>query len=156
MIEFPHTKREKTNTSYNKPQSIKQLEIDYLVYKQNLFPNQPYLAKKSFRDDTANGLTICIQTWCKLNKAHFQRQNSLGQYDAKLKKYRHSGGTKGISDILIIWKGISLNIEIKVGKDRQSNVQKKIQQSIQESGGAYLIVESFDNFLSHLKDRFNE
>lgn len=147
MIEFPQVKQKSKKVRYKKPDSIKQLEADYLAYKKSLYPAQPYLAKKLFRDDTANGLTKCLQAWAKVNQAHFQRMNVQGQYDAKLKRYRRSGATKGVSDTLIVFRGKTLNIEIKIGKDKQSDAQKKIQSSIEASGGIYWIVKSYDRFL---------
>lgn len=153
MIEFFGTvKKKQPKARYNKPESIKQLETDYLKYKQSLYPDQPYLAKKSFRDDTANGLTKCLQAWCKINGAHFQRMNTTGQYDFKLKRYRRSGATKGVTDTLIVYEGKTLNIELKIGKDRQSDAQKKIQTSIETAGGVYWIIKSYDEFLTKINE----
>lgn len=148
----PRTERKKPKARYKKPESIKQLEADYLSYKREKLPNVPYLAKKDFRDDTANGLTKCLQGWCLINNAHFQRMNTQGQYDAKLKRYRRSGATRGVTDTLIIYQGKTLNIEVKTGKDKQSDVQKEIQQSIEAAGGIYWIVKCYDDFLTKINE----
>lgn len=152
MLDFPKIERKKPKARYIKPESVKRLESDYLDYKQRKYPNQPYLSKKTFRDDTANGLTKCIQGWCVVNGAHFQRMNTTGQYDAKLKRYRRSGATKGVTDTMIAYKGKTLNIEVKTGKDRQSEAQKQIQQSIETAGGIYWIVKDYEHFISKINE----
>lgn len=134
---------------YIKPESVKQLEQDYFncKYKDSAIPDNCRFVTK-FRDDTANGLTNCLQAWCKINGAHFQRTNTQGQYDAKLKRFRRSGATKGVSDTMIVYKGKTLNIEIKIGRDKQSDDQKKIQASIENAGGIYWIIKTFDDFIN--------
>jgi hypothetical protein len=37
-------------------------------------------------------------------------------------------------------------IEVKIGKDRQSEAQKNYQAMIEKAGGIYWIVKSFDDF----------
>lgn len=152
MFELPEQKQRKTpKARYIKPASVKKLENDLLEQKKLKYPGQPYLCKKSLRDDTANGLTACISAWCSVNGAHFQRVNTTGQYDFKLGRYRRSGSTKGVADIMIIYKGNTINLEIKIGKDKQSKDQVKMQESINNAGGIYIIVKSFDNFLEKVK-----
>lgn len=145
---------EKTTTvrksPYIRPQSVKDLQDLHTDWKYR-GRNIPYRVKSSFRDDTANGLAKCIKAWCEINGAHFQRMNTTGLYDHKLKKYRRSGATRGVTDTLVIWKGKTFNIEIKIGRDKQSDQQKEIQKSIEEAGGFYLIVKSFDDFLKQVE-----
>lgn len=147
----PQPPRKTPKTRYIKPNSVKQLENDVLEQKKLKYPGQPYLCKKSLRDDTANGLTACISAWCSVNGSHFQRVNTTGQYDYKLGRYRRSGSTKGVADIMIIFKGITINLEIKIGKDKQSKDQVKMQESINNAGGIYIIVKSYDDFLEKIK-----
>lgn len=153
MFELPEQKPRKTpKARYIKPDSVNKLENDVLELKKLKFPNQPYLIKKKLRDDTANGLTACIQEWAKVNNAFCQRQNSQGQWDVRLGRYRHSGTTKGIADLLILWNGITIHVEVKINRDKQSKVQKEVQESIENAGGIYIIVKSFDNFLEKVKE----
>lgn len=147
----PQPPRKTPKARYIKPDSVKKLENDVLDQKKLKYPGQPYLCKKSLRDDTANSLTACIQEWAKVNNCHSQRMNTTGQYDYKLGRYRKSGSTKGVSDMLIIYKGYTINLEIKIGKDKQSKDQIKIQESIEQAGGIYMIVKSFDDFLEKVK-----
>lgn len=148
---IPTIERKQPKARYIKPASVKQLEKDYYIYKykNSTIPEHCRFTTK-LRDDSANGLTNCISKWCMINAHHFQRMNSFGLYDVKLKKWRPSGTTKGISDALLIVDGQTIHLEIKYGKDRQSDVQKDIQKSIERSGGTYLIVKTFDNFLEQI------
>lgn len=152
MFELPPQPPRKTpKARYIKPASVKQLENDVLELKKLKYPGQPYLCKKSLRDDTANSLTACIQEWAKVNNAFCQRQNSQGQWDVRLGRYRHSGTTKGIADLLILWNGITIHVEVKINRDKQSKVQKDVQDSIERAGGIYIIVKSYNNFLEQIK-----
>ena len=132
---------------YRKPDSVKRLEQEYFEYKyrNSSIPVQCRF-KRSFRDDTANGLAGCIEAWCKVYGAFYQRQNSQGQYDSRLKMWRKSGTTKGIADVQVTFKGKTYNLEIKVGKD-QSEVQKEVERKIKAAGGHYAIIRCFDDFI---------
>jgi hypothetical protein len=61
--------------------------------------------------------------------------------------YIPTTGTRGSADISSIVYGKSVKIEIKYGKDRQSESQKQYQASVEAAGGVYLIVRTFDDFL---------
>ncbi len=140
-----------TRTRYTKPEGVKQLEKDYFQwkYKDSSIPENCRFVTK-LRDDSANRLTDCIEKYCKVHGYHFQRMNSFGLYDARLKKWRPSGTTKGISDALMIKDGKTIHVEIKYGRDRQSDRQKEIQRSIEAAGGTYIIVRTYEDFLQQI------
>jgi hypothetical protein len=62
-------------------------------------------------------------------------------------KWTPGQSTKGTADISATIRGRSVKIEIKYGKDRQSDVQKQYQASIERAGGVYIIVRDFDSFV---------
>jgi hypothetical protein len=62
-------------------------------------------------------------------------------------------GTPGSADISATIYGRSVKIEVKIGKDRQSEAQKNYQAMIERSGGTYIIAKDFDSFLEWL-DKF--
>lgn len=154
MIDLPTISRAKTipKPRYKKPDSVKRLENDYYTwkYRQSSIPVQCRF-KKAFRDDTANGLAGCIEAWAKIHGAFFQRQNSQGQYDSRLKKWRKSGTTKGIADVQVTYRGRTYNLEIKVGRDRQSEVQKAVEKQIKAAGGHYAVIHCFNDFLQEIE-----
>lgn len=153
MIEIPTINRTKKapKPRYKKPDSVKRLEQEYFEwkYRNSTIPVQCRF-KKPFRDDTANGLAGCVEAWCKVHGAFYQRQNSQGQYDGRLKMWRKSGTTKGIADVQVTYKGKTYNLEIKVGKDRQSEVQREVEQRIKAAGGHYAIIHCYDDFLQQI------
>jgi hypothetical protein len=56
-------------------------------------------------------------------------------------------GTAGSADISATIKGRSVKIEVKIGKDRQSEAQKRYQENIEKAGGTYYIARNFDDFV---------
>jgi hypothetical protein len=56
-------------------------------------------------------------------------------------------GTPGSADISATIYGRSVKIEVKIGKDKQSVVQKQYQLMIEAAGGIYIISKTFDDFI---------
>jgi len=67
-------------------------------------------------------------------------------------KYIKGTGTKGSADISSVIHGLSVKIEVKFGKDRQSKVQKEYEQAVKKAGGFYIIIHDENDFLI----KFNE
>ena len=55
--------------------------------------------------------------------------------------------TAGSADISATIKGRSVKIEVKYGRDVQSQVQKDYQNKIETAGGIYYIARDFDTFV---------
>lgn len=142
-------KARESKPRYVKPDCVKRLENDFFSwkYRNSTIPPQCRV-KPHFRDDTANGLTKCIEAWARINGAFSQRQNSEGQYDSRLGRWRKSGTTKGIADVQLTYRGKTLNLEIKIGKDRQSDVQKDVEARLLRAGGHYAIIKCYEDFLN--------
>lgn len=75
------------------------------------------------------------------------RASSVGVFDSKRAMFRASA-KKGVSDILVVFKGILVAIEVKIGKDRLSVEQEGFMQNIDNAGGCAFVVSDFDSFLS--------
>lgn len=114
-----------------------------------------------YSDKTANGLTKMVIDWITLNGGQAERISNMGRYIDSSKvvtnvlgqrikigsgKFIKGAGTNGTADISAIIKGRSVKIEIKM-KDKQSEAQKKYQESVERAGGIYYIVRSFDEFI---------
>ncbi|MDR2475708.1 MAG: VRR-NUC domain-containing protein [Bacteroidales bacterium] len=138
---------------YVKPASIKELEQLHFDCKRTQYHDTPvrYLVKNTFRDDTANGLTKCIIAWLKIQGYFAARVNTTGIYSKRLNKYIYSGSTKGMADITAVIDGKHVSIEVKVGRDKPRPEQLKVQKRIEDSGGIYIFVHSFDEFLEKIK-----
>jgi len=57
-------------------------------------------------------------------------------------------GQKGTADISATIRGKSVKIEVKYGKDRQSDDQKAYQAEVERAGGLYWIVRTFTDFMN--------
>jgi len=114
-----------------------------------------------FKDKTANDLTKSIIKYIELMGYQAERISNTGRYIDKRKQVKNilgqtinigSGqyipgtGTNGTADISATIKGKSVKIEVKIGKDRQSEAQKDYQESIERSGGIYFIAKDFETF----------
>jgi hypothetical protein len=116
------------------------------------FPNFPEYARvcPKYSDKTANGLTKCIIDFIKLNKGQAERINCTGRTirTGSGQKYIPTSGQRGTADISATIRGRSVKIEVKIGKDKQSEFQKAYQQDIEASGGIYYIAKDFSTFYS--------
>lgn len=118
------------------------------------FP-EAYFVKKKWDDKTANGLTKAITSFIQFNGYQAERINTMGvarenkRTDGKVIGVTWTKGTTtaGSADISATIRGRSVKIEVKVGKDRQSEAQKRYQESIERAGGVYIIARDFDSFV---------
>ena len=92
----------------------------------------------------ANTLTKQIIKFIQLNGGQAERVNNIARKIEN--RFVKSNMTKGTADIHCTIKGISVKIEVKIGRDRQSDAQKLYQQSIESTGGIYYIAKDFDSF----------
>lgn len=121
------------------------------------------LAPRKYNDRTANGLTKAIVDYLQLEGWQAERIAVMGRCvdntrvvkdvlgnSKKIGSVKWIPGqmTPGSADISATIKGRSVKLEVKIGKDRQSEAQKKYQESIERAGGTYVVCRSFDDFLS--------
>jgi hypothetical protein len=119
------------------------------------------IPRPKFSDSSANNLTKAIIKYIELMGYQAERINNTGRYvDTKKMvkdiqgqtkqigsgKYIPGTGTNGTADISATIKGKSVKIEVKFGKDRQSEAQKDYQATIERSGGIYYIAKDFESF----------
>jgi hypothetical protein len=135
---------------------LKALEVEYL---QKKYPNCPYIVAEDYNYNSTNALTKCIIKFLNYSNCQAERINTMGIYreGKKIKvgentrqlkgMFTPSTGTKGSADISAIIQGRSVKIEVKFGKDRQSEVQKQYQESVESAGGIYYIAKDFDSFI---------
>lgn len=132
-------------------------------------PNFPdaYRPKPSYTDKTSNGLTKCIIDFLNFSGHQAERISSSGRMIDNRKIVTDSMGfmktigstkwipgtsTSGTADISSVVStptrpGLSWKIEVKIGKDRQSDKQKQYQARVQAAGGIYTIAKDFTGFL---------
>jgi len=147
--------------------TLKQLNEVKLRQAQERYKSIPehLVYTKPLKDKTANELTTAIKYWCEHHGFQVSRVNVMGipkdnrrivtdvlgfQKQIGTVEYRPSGSTKGASDLSAIIRGRSVEIEIKVGKDRQSPAQREYQRKVEAAGGVYIIARSFDDFVDQM------
>lgn len=156
--------RKAPRPAYRKPDAVKHLEqlADAEARRQHPNIDPRYLAPRKYKDNTANDLTKCVIDFIRLTGGQAERINSTGRYIDQSQVFTDvigrtrsigtgqwipSSGSKGTADISAVIGGRAVKIEIKM-KDRQSEDQKRYQEQIERVGGVYLIVRSFDEFLT--------
>ena len=94
-----------------------------------------------------NSLTNAVINFL-IAQGHFaSRIQSQGQYHPTRGRWIKSKVRRGIGDIIACIDGQFWMIEIKVGKDRQSEYQKLVEADVRKAGGKYIIVKAFGEFL---------
>lgn len=145
------------------------IESDYIRYTKEKYPNMPLFAIPTYKtkESGANDITRLVIDFLTFNNCQAERISSQGQYrDGKktiidcIGRKRTIGtgiwtpgtSTKGTADISATIRGRSVKIEIKFGRDSQSDAQKKYQASIEKAMGIYIIVKTFDDFIMFYDD----
>lgn len=162
--------KNKKKKRYKKPESVKLLEnLHYKAKKRKTSLPEYAIPKTKFRDDTANGLTKCVIAWINLNNGQAERISNTGRYVDNTKivtdvigrkrkigsgKWIPGTGTNGTADISATIHGRSVKIEVKIGRDKQSQAQKKYQKQIEKSGGIYFIARDFTQFVEWYNAKF--
>jgi len=123
------------------------LDIKYYRRKYPNVPDHalPVKARKT-KQSPANLLTDQVIRYIKSRGGAAYRINTTGNYNNQLGKWIMSGVKKGLPDIIGILHGRFIGIEIKIGRDKQSEDQKQRQKEIEATGGLYLIVRNFKEF----------
>lgn len=147
-------------------QKLEQLAFDAKLKK---YPDHPYLVRPKFTDKNANELTKSIIAFIKLSGGHAERINTTGRVIDQRRtfidvvgiqrtiggvKWISGTGTPGSADISATIDGKSVKIEVKHGRDRQSEAQKKYQADIENSGGVYYIARTFQGFYEWYQSKF--
>lgn len=127
-------------------------QLDFLSKHQDQhkdkYPSVPDYArpKAKLPGTDANSLTQAIIKFIDMSGGWATRISTEGRYIEALGKRIPSSVKKGTADIHAVYKGKHLSIEVKIGKDKQSEVQKSVQQQIEKAGGLYYIAKDFTSF----------
>lgn len=147
----------------DKTNAIKYLNELSLRATKERCPSVPMYAlpKPNYSDKTANGLTKCIIDFVNLRGGFAERISCEGRvidqrttFTDVAGRYKTIGGIKriktsaqiGTADISATIGGRSVKVEVKIGNDRQSEVQKTYQQQIERAGALYFIAKDFQSF----------
>jgi hypothetical protein len=146
MMNLPTIVRKAPKASYKKPDSVKALERMADAEDRRKHPTLPFPVPCKFRDDSANSLTKCIVEYIRLSGGFASRVSVQGTFSRKLNKYIPSTSRKGLADVMATYRGFSISCEVKIGRDKQSEAQMKVQDEVTRSGGLYYIAKDFSSF----------
>lgn len=78
------------------------------------------------------------------NEGHYVwRNNTVGVFDPRTKSYRANVTHRGVADVIGMTRnGIHLELEIKIGRDKQNEYQVGHQEAIEQHGGLYFLVKT--------------
>lgn len=108
--------------------------------ESTLFPLKTISRKPYHAGPSANELTRQILLWARSAGYFASRVNNMGVYDQKTGRYRKSHTKPGFPDIVIIGPfGRFYGIEVKAGRDTQSEAQKQCEAEIRAAGGCYVL-----------------
>ncbi len=79
------------------------------------------------------------------------RASSVGVFDTKRMHFR-AAAKKGVSDILSIYKGRLIAVEIKIGTDSLSDEQKGFMNNIDHYGGYSIVAINLEQFKKEWND----
>jgi Holliday junction resolvase len=66
--------------------------------------------------------------------------------------YTKGGATLGVPDIIAVFEGMYIGIEVKTGADYQSEAQKVNQDRTRQAKGVYLIARDFMQFQADFEE----
>jgi hypothetical protein len=164
ISKLPFTSLQELNLS--QPETLKDLQA-WKHYKDCLKSSMPpdYVPKYKYTDKTANGLTRAIIDYINFSGGFAERISTMGRVidTSKIvtnvigitksyggKKFIPGTGTKGSADISATIYGRSVKIEVKIGRDKQSDHQKEYEARTLASGGIYIIARNFEDFIRDL------
>jgi len=129
------------------------LIMESLYINKSKFPEyaRPDLSFNYKKKHKANLLTQLVVDYLKFNNYFVERTSNTGLYRADIKKYTKGSGMNGTSDLKAVINGNMYAIEIKFGKDKQSEAQKIYQRKIKAAGGKYIIVRNITDLKNGLK-----
>ena len=124
-----------------------------------------YIPMRKYRECSANELTRSIIALIIYIGGHAERINTTGRVvqrkgakrlvngkwvDSVRNEYIPTSGQRGSADISATINGKSYKIEVKYGRDVQSDAQKVYQNQIEQCGGVYIIAKTFEQFCRDL------
>jgi hypothetical protein len=129
------------------------------------YPNTPahYIPQPKVSESSANDLTKTVIAFLKAEGHQAERISTTGRYiDTRVDytdalghkrqvgsgKWIKGSGTRGSADISCVIRSQALKVEIKYGKDRQSEDQKVYQANVEQAQGRYWIVRDLDSFIN--------
>jgi hypothetical protein len=111
---------------------------------------------KPYSDNTANALTNAIEDFVKHIGGYANRISTTGtmrKINGRM-TWTKGNSNKGAADVRILFNGRSVDVEVKIGRDKMSEAQYKEKQRVESAGGLYFVARSFPEFLEFWLSHF--
>jgi hypothetical protein len=109
-----------------------------------------------------NQIELAICHFLRISGHCFWKQPSRGYFDVKRKAFRRDSNPyvgRGVPDIIVIFHGLFVGLEVKSPTGKQSDDQKEFERKITRAGGFYHVVRSVEDVqivLNALQKSFQE
>jgi hypothetical protein len=140
---------------------LKKLKLSYLEQAHPDFYTMSggdKMGVKPYTDSTANGLTRCIEDFVRYQGGYANRISTTGimrRMNGQMKWTKGNSNT-GAADIRILYKGRSVDVEVKIGRDKLSPQQFKEWARVEAAGGLYFVAKDFPSFLNFWEEQFGK
>ena len=91
-----------------------------------------------------------IQRSKKPAKPRYIKPDSVKRLEADYYEWKYRNSTIPTQCRVKPHEGRVYNFEIKIGRDRQSDVQKAVETRIKKAGGHYAVIKCYDDFLKEI------
>ena len=104
-----------------------------------------------------NQLTHACVNLLRAKGAFAWRNSTVGIFDPVKKQYRTNSDRQsiGAADILAVYRGVPIAVEVKVGKDRQRPEQKRWAEALTAAGGIYIIAQDTTDAVIELLNKLD-
>jgi penicillin-binding protein-related factor A (putative recombinase) len=91
-----------------------------------------------------------IMQFLRFEKIQCWRINTVGIPNGE-GAFRYNNEMRGMADICLIYKGLSVWFEVKTATGKQSPHQKEFQTQVESAGGFYFLVRSVEDAVYAIK-----
>ncbi len=91
-------------------------------------------------------LSVCH--WLRVRGIFFWKQPQSGFFDSRVKRFRKQASPyamNGCPDIICIYNGLFVGLELKSPKGKQSDSQLEFQRRVEAANGVYEVVRSIED-----------
>lgn len=105
--------------------------------------------KSTSLSNSESNILRAVCDYLAFKKYFFWRNNTTGVYDVVNKHFRRTPmyHLSGVPDIIMIYEGKFVGIEVKRKGTYQSPEQKEFQRLCEQNSGSYCVVRSIDDII---------
>lgn len=132
--------------------------IKYITKTESVLNRLIWALKLNMKRDEGYLQSECVKwfrlQYPKFDKLLFAVPNGGSRNLIEAKKLKGQGVVAGVSDLILFvqsWGYGALCIEMKFGKNKQTDNQKEWQKAVEEQGYKYVLCRTVDEFINEVK-----